>query len=87
LNIGQEKTMLILEAQLHTQVQWVAAVHADHAPHRHIHVVAVVPERLQIHDFQAMRQTATEQALAQRYQRDLVLEQQVRQQKEAQWER
>ena len=82
-----EKTMLSLEDRLNTQLQWVAAVHADHAPHRHIHVVAVVPERLQVHDFQAMRQTATEQALAQRYQRDLVLQQQAQERKEAQWER
>jgi hypothetical protein len=51
-----------------------------------MHVVAIVPERLQVHDFHAMRQTATAAALAQRHQRELVLEQQE-QQKEAQWER
>ncbi|HYX51554.1 MAG TPA: hypothetical protein VE843_17535 [Ktedonobacteraceae bacterium] len=81
-----EQTMLTLEQQLQQQIAWVAAVHADHAPHRHMHVVAIVPERLQVQDFQAMRTTATEQALAQRHQRDLVLQQQQEQQKEAQWE-
>ena len=79
--------MLTLEEQLQQEVQWVAAVHDDHAPHRHIHVVAIVPGRLQVQDFQAMRQTATEAALAQRSQRDLAQQQQAQQGKEAQWER
>lgn len=82
-----EKTMLTLEEQLQQEVQWVATIHDDHAPHRHIHVVAIVPERLQVQDFQAMRTTATEEALAQRRQRDLAQQQQAEQQKEAQWER
>src|SRR6266568_2561018 len=43
-----EKTMLSLEEHSHKQVSWVAAVHDDHAPHRHVHVVAIVPERLQV---------------------------------------
>src|SRR5579885_2745528 len=30
-----EKTMASLEARLNTSLQWVAAIHADHAPHRH----------------------------------------------------
>ena len=83
-----EKTMLSLEERLHKQVSWVAAEHDDHAPHRHIHVVAVVPGRLQVQDLQAMRTTATEAALAQRHQRDLLLEQKARElEQEAQWER
>src|SRR5947209_5081075 len=57
-----EKTMLSLEERLHKQIAWVAAVHDDHVPHRHIHVVAIVPERLQVQDLQAMRTTATEAA-------------------------
>jgi hypothetical protein len=81
-----EQTMLKLEERLHTQITWVAAEHDDHAPHRHVHVVAIVPGRLQVQDFHAMRQTATEAALAQRYQRDRALGQQARE-KEAQWER
>src|SRR5713101_2326992 len=48
-----EKTMQSLEDRVQKSVQWVAAVHADHASHRHVHVVAVVPARLQVQDFQA----------------------------------
>ena len=77
--------MLRLEEQLQQEVHWVAAVHDDHAPHRHIHIVAVVPGRLQVQDFHAMRQTATAAALAQRHQRDLA-QQQKREREEAQWE-
>src|SRR5437763_6475081 len=55
-----EKTMLSLEDRLHKQVPWVAVEHDNHAPHRHVHVVAVVQGRLQVQDFQAMRTTATE---------------------------
>src|SRR2546421_8163341 len=58
-----ERTMMSLEDRLHKQVQWVAAEHDEHAPHRHVHVVAVIPGRLQVQDFQTMRQTATEAAL------------------------
>src|SRR2546421_787789 len=80
-----EKTMLRLEEHIQRVVSWVAAEHDDHAPHRH--VVAVVPQRLQVRDFQAMRQAATEAALAQRHERDLVREQQEQEREEAQWER
>src|SRR5438874_13737220 len=38
-----EQTMLHLEDRVQREVQWVAAIHDDHAPHRHVHVVAVVP--------------------------------------------
>src|SRR5713226_4132791 len=69
-----EKTMQTLEQRLHKQVQWVAAEHDDHAPHRHVHVVAVVAGRLNVQDFQALRQTATEVCLEQRHERDLVQE-------------
>src|SRR5689334_18053860 len=58
-----EQTMLSLEEQLQKQIQWVAVIHDDHAPHRHMHIVAVVPGRLQVQDLQAMRTTATETAL------------------------
>ena len=82
-----EKTMLQLEERLHKQIQWVAAEHSDHAPHRHVHVVAVVQGRLQVQDFQALRQTATEAALFQRKCCDLAREHQAREREEAGWER
>jgi hypothetical protein len=82
-----EKTMLTLEDRLHKQVQWVAVEHDDHAPHRHVHVVAIVAGRLQVQDFQALRQTATDAALFQRKCRDLSREQQAREREEAEWVR
>jgi len=82
-----EKTMLRLEEHIQKAVFWVAAEHDDHAPHRHVHVVAVVAGRLQVQDLQAMRTQATETALEQRRHRDLAREHQEREKEEAQWER
>ncbi len=84
-----EHTMTTLEERLHKQVSWVAAEHNDHAPHRHVHIVAIVPGRLQVQDFQLLRETATEQALFQRRERDLLQEHKEREREweEAQWER
>src|SRR2546423_1112867 len=81
-----EQTMLRLEDRLQREVQWVAAEHNDHAPHRHVHIVAIVPGRLQVHDFQVLRQTATQAGLAQRQERDLVRQMQKQKEQEAQWE-
>jgi predicted RNA-binding Zn-ribbon protein involved in translation (DUF1610 family) len=66
-----EKTMQTLMERLKREVAWIAAEHDDHAPHRHVHVVAVVKGRLHPRDFQAMRERATEAALFQRKERDL----------------
>jgi hypothetical protein len=81
-----EQTIQALEDRIHEKVQWVAAVHADHAPHRHVHIVAVVQGRLQVQDFQALRVTATEACLQQRRERDLALRLQAQEREEAQWE-
>ncbi len=81
-----EQTMQTLEQRLHKEVSWVAAEHDDHAPHRHVHIVAVVAGRLNVQDFQALRQTATEAALEQRHERDLAREQKEQEREEAQWE-
>src|SRR5205823_14621630 len=80
-----QRTMQTLEEQVNHQISWVAAEHDDHAPHRHVHVVAIVPGRLQVPDFQAMRQAATAAALEQRKHRDLVREQHEQSREEAQW--
>ncbi len=80
-----EKTMQTLEERVQKQVQWVAAEHNDHAPHRHVHIVAVVPGRLQVQDFQVLRNEATAACLEQRHERDLARDQKERE--EAQWER
>ena len=79
-----EQTIQTLEERLRYHVSWVAVEHDDHAPHRHVHVLAIVPQRLQVQDFKAMRQTATEAALFQRKERDLIREHQ-REREEAQW--
>jgi hypothetical protein len=79
------QTMQTLEERLHNQVSYVAVEHDDHAPHRHVHVIALVRGRLNTQDFQAMRQTATEAALFQRQERDQAREQQATMQKGAQW--
>src|SRR5205807_3701634 len=81
-----ERTMDTLEKRLQKQVSWVAVEHADHAPHRHVHVVAVVPGRLQVQDFQSLRTTATAACLEQRRERDLAREQQENMREEAEWE-
>lgn len=60
-----ERAMHSLEDRFQRPLQWVAAIHADHADHRHIHAIAVLPERLQVHDFQRIRVAATEAALEQ----------------------
>ena len=82
-----EQTMLRLEERLQHEVSYVAAEHADHAPHRHVHVLVLVTGRLTPQDFQALRETATAAAVLQRKGRDLAVAQQAREREEEQWER
>lgn len=72
------RTMQTLEEQVKMSIQWVAAEHVDHAPHRHVHVVAVVPRKLEAHELQALRKTASQACLEQRQERDHLREQQGR---------
>ncbi len=65
-----EKTMLALEERLGQTIQFAGAIHNDHAPHRHVHVIALVPGRLTPNDFALLRETATEASLFQRRERD-----------------
>lgn len=85
-----EQTMLGVEIRFRQHIQWVAATHDDHTPLRHVHILAILPKKLQVHDLNALRQIATEAALEQRHQRDNVLEQkremQKKKEQEAQWE-
>jgi hypothetical protein len=69
-----DKTITALEDRFQRPVQWVAAIHDDHAEHRHIHAIAIVPGRLQVQDFQRMRRAATAEALAQRRHLDITRE-------------
>jgi len=70
-----ERTIQSLEDRLQQPLQWVAAVHADHTDNRHIHAIAIVPERLNVQDFQRMRSAATGEARAQLRQLELAREQ------------
>jgi DNA-directed RNA polymerase subunit RPC12/RpoP len=64
-------TMLALEERLGKQIQFVATLHDDHSPHRHIHsLVLVQGVRLNREDFKALRLEATGRALFQRRLRD-----------------
>src|SRR6266566_3462002 len=69
-----EKTITSLEDRFQRTLQWVAVIHADHAEHRHVHAIAIVPARLQVQDFQRMRRAATEAALEQVRHLDLIRE-------------
>lgn len=70
------QTILRLEERLQKRLQFVAAEHADHRPHRHIHAVVLIEGKLSTTDLQALRQAATELALAERLERDLAWEHQ-----------
>ena len=78
-----EKTIQSIEARFDQPLQWVAAIHDDHADHRHVHALAIVPGRLQVPDFQHMRSAATEEALAQRQHLDLLREERERSQEQS----
>jgi hypothetical protein len=79
-------TMLQLAGRLTKDVPYVAVEHNDHAPHRHVHVLACVQGRLNTQDFQALRTTATEASLSQRQERDVARKQEQQQQQEGgQW--
>jgi hypothetical protein len=67
-------------------VQWVAAVHADHTPKRHVHILFVVPGRLTVQDFERMTTAATSASAHQRRVLDASFQQQPRQMEQQQQE-
>lgn len=77
-----EQAMRSLEVRFQRPVQWVAAIHADHADHRHVHALAIMPQRLNVQDLQQLSSAATEAALAQIQQLALFREQQERAQEQ-----
>jgi hypothetical protein len=79
------QTMITLEEQLGKEVPFIAVEHSDHTTHRHVHVIACVVGRLTARDFQVLRQSATEAALAQRQERDLARQARALAIEEAQW--
>src|SRR5438045_9778701 len=83
-----EHTMLGLEDRFRRHIQWVAATHDDHAPHRHVHILALLSKKLQVSDLKAAREIVTEAARNQRQEKDRVneLRRKQEQEKDAQWE-
>src|SRR3712207_4443209 len=73
-----EHTMMGLAEHLQTDILYVATEHADHAPHRHVHVLALLPGKLAKQDLQLLRETATAASQLQRRARDVALEQKAR---------
>jgi len=69
-----ETTISTMREGLDTEVSWIAAIHADHTPQRHIHALVIVKERFL--PAPLMIQTATKRCLEQRRERDLIYEQQ-----------
>jgi hypothetical protein len=88
LRVLTEQTMSTLMEKFQKRqqiVQWVAAVHADHTPQRHVHILAVVPGRLTVQDFAHMREAATTASVEQRKELDRASTQQ-QQGKEVGWQ-
>lgn len=67
------QTISGLEDRLKKQVQFVATEHDDHSPNRHVHVIALMPQKLDVADLEAIRTAATQAAQFQRQERDLAL--------------
>jgi hypothetical protein len=60
-------TMLKLEERYGTQIQFIAAIHDDHAPHRHVHTLVILNgRRLTRADFASLRAHARNRSLTQR---------------------
>jgi hypothetical protein len=66
---------------------WVAAIHADHTPIRHIHVMAVLHRKLNKDELKAAREGATAECLMQRRELDAYrqAEQERAWEEEVQW--
>ena len=80
------KTLHELEKRLGKDVSWVGAIHDDHTPLRHMHVLAVIKGRLTPADFKAMRDIATTISVEQRKERDQQEELQKGKEEGRQWE-
>jgi hypothetical protein len=66
-------TMLKLEERYGKSIQFVAAIHDDHAPHRHVHALVILNgRRLTRADFASLRSHAKRRALTQRRFKDRV---------------
>jgi hypothetical protein len=67
LRAWTQHIMQRLERDLSQRVDWFAVSH-EHPDHRHVHVVAISPRRLEVGHFRAMRDAGDNHALAQQRQ-------------------
>ncbi len=81
-----EATMEELGERTGKPIAWVATTHADHAPHRHVHIVAVVAGRLSREDLRSLTERATTACQEQRVERDRVREAHRAREEEQQWD-
>jgi hypothetical protein len=66
-------TMLKLEERYGTPIQFIAAIHDDHSPHRHVHTLVILNgRRLTRADFASLRAHARNRSLTQRRYKDRV---------------
>jgi hypothetical protein len=66
-------TMLQLQERYGKSIQFVAAIHDDHAPHRHVHTIVILNgRRLTRDDFASLRDHARNRALTERRYKDRV---------------
>ena len=84
-----EKTMQALQEQFTISILWVAAEHTHQTDKRHVHVVAILPEKLNRQDLAQASEAATTASLTQRKEHDVIQsqERQKQQEKDNQWER
>jgi hypothetical protein len=78
-----QRTVKTLEEIVQRTVYYVAAVHADHAPHRHVYLLASVQRRLNTPELNQLKDTATQVCREQRWERDREAQQE---QEEDEWE-
>ena len=78
-----EHTIRTLEGIVQSPVYYVAAVHAEHADHRHVYLVASVPRRINPPELKRLTDTTTEVCREQRRERDREAQQE---QEEDEWE-
>jgi hypothetical protein len=65
-----EEAMFALGTRVLEVPSWVAAVHDDHAPHRHVHVLAIIKGRVERDDLQALIERTTDVCREQRAELD-----------------
>jgi hypothetical protein len=72
LNLAEltAQTLAQLSDKLHRSIQIVGAIHDDHRPHRHVHVIAFMQGRLTREHFKLLREQATELGQFQRLEAD-----------------